>query len=74
VSREWKRSLEWSLARDALSKKRGNLVMLPLKLSRHRQVERDLISGLFGDDDTRPEEQEPTPCDPDGNGSAQKRM
>jgi len=38
------------------------------------QVERDLFSGLFGDHDTRPEEQEPTPCDPDGNGSAQQRM
>jgi hypothetical protein len=37
-------------------------------------VERDLFSGLFGDDDAPPEEEEPTPCDPDGNGSAQKRM
>jgi hypothetical protein len=34
------------------------------------QVERDLFSGLFGDDDTRPEAQEPTPCDPEDNASA----
>jgi hypothetical protein len=38
------------------------------------KVERDLFSGLFGDDDTRRQEQEPTSCDPDGNGSAQQRM
>jgi hypothetical protein len=37
-------------------------------------VERDLFSGLFGDRDTRPDEQEPTPSDSDGNGSAQNRM
>jgi hypothetical protein len=37
-------------------------------------VERDFFSGLFGDDDRRPEEQEPTPCDPDDNGSPEKRI
>jgi hypothetical protein len=33
-------------------------------------VERDLLSGLFGDDDTLSEEQQPTDRDPDGNVSA----
>ncbi len=31
-------------------------------------VERNLL--LFGDDDTLPEEQQPTPCDPDCDASA----
>ena len=33
-------------------------------------VERDLFSGLFGDDETLPKKQQPTPRDPDGNLSA----
>ena len=34
------------------------------------RVERHLFSGMFDDEDTRPEERETTPRDPDDTGSA----
>jgi hypothetical protein len=35
-------------------------------------VERDLFSGLFGDDDALPEQQQPMPDDADGDVSADR--
>jgi hypothetical protein len=37
---------------------------------RTKRVERDLFSGLSGDDDPPPEKQQPTRTDPDDDGSA----
>lgn len=38
---------------------------VPAAWRKSLHVERDLFSGLFGDDDMLPEKQEPTPEDPD---------
>lgn len=46
---------------------------VPAAWRKSLHVERDLFSGLFSDDDARPEEQEPKPRDADGNESAQIR-
>ncbi|MEX2285793.1 MAG: hypothetical protein WD648_01810 [Planctomycetaceae bacterium] len=42
---------------------------VPAAWRKSLRVERDLFTGLFEDDDTRPEQQ-PTPFDPDRDASA----
>ncbi len=43
---------------------------VPAAWRKSLRVERDLFSGLMGDDDTLPEKQQPTARDPDGKVSA----
>jgi hypothetical protein len=43
---------------------------VPASWRKSLAVERDLFSGLFGDDDESPEKHPPTPSDVDDNASA----
>jgi hypothetical protein len=45
---------------------------VPAEWRKSLRAGRDLFSGLFAKDDALPETQQPTPCDPDGNESADK--
>jgi len=66
----WRRSVEDQHLITVDELRAAGALDVPAAWRKSLGVERDLFSGLFGDDDTLPEKQQPTQRDPDGNVSA----